>query len=94
MLLGYGDVLDGVLDREEIGKDLSAGKGRKGERTDELLRGAGHNDLHLVLLLHQQARKFRGFVGRDPATYAEEDFHRVLRESPRARAPQPQWRSR
>ena len=67
VLLRHGDMLDGALDGEQIGEDLAAGERREGERTDELLRRGGHHDLHLVALLHQQARQFRGLIGRDAA---------------------------
>ena len=75
VLLGHRDVLDGVLDGEEIGEDFAAGEGGEGQGLDELLRRAGHHHLHGVVLLHEQAGEFRGLVGRDAATYAEENSH-------------------
>ena len=38
----------------------------------------GHHDLHLMALLHQQARQFRGLIGRDAAADAEDDLHSGL----------------
>ena len=78
VLLRDGDVFDGALDGEQVGEDLAAGERGEGERADELLRGRGHHDLHLVALLHQQARQFRGFVSRDAAADAEDDVHTGL----------------
>ena len=38
-------------------------------------RRRGHDRLHLVALLHQQARQLGGFVGRDAAADAQDDLH-------------------
>ncbi len=75
VLLGHGDVLDGALDGEQIGEHLAAGERGEGQRPDELLRGRGHDGLHLVALLHQQARQLGGLIGRDAAADAQDDLH-------------------
>ena len=60
---------------------------------------SGHGRLHLVSLLHQQARQFRRFVGRNAAADAEKDLHGKKPASPaaatvRLRAPVPGARGR
>ena len=78
VLLRHGDVLDGAFDGEQVGEHLAAGERGERQRPDELLRRRGHHDLHLVPLLHQQARQFRGLVSCDSAADPEDDLHRVL----------------
>ena len=63
------------LRREQIGDHLLAGEGGEREGLNEFFGGAGHGHPHLVSLLHERAREFRGLVGGDAATHAEENFH-------------------
>ena len=54
-----------------------SGERGEGQRGDEFLGGAGHDDLHVELFLLQAADEFGGFVGRYAAGYAESEFHGV-----------------
>jgi hypothetical protein len=78
VLLRDGDVLDGRFDGEEIGENLAAGEGGKGQGADELFGGRGHHGLHMMILLHQKAGQFGGFIRRDAAADREKDLHRDL----------------
>ena len=76
VFLRHADVFDGAFDGEQVGQHLAAGERGEGQRPDELLRGRGHDRLHLVALLHQQARQFGGLISRDAAADAQDDLHR------------------
>ena len=81
-----GDVLDGGVDvglmlfagREHAGDDFFSGESGEGERADELLGGAGHDDLHADAAVLQQADDFRGLISCDSAGDAESDLHGIL----------------
>ena len=63
---------------EHAGDDFFSGEGSEGEGLNELLGGAGHDDLHADAAILQQADNFGGFVGCDSAGDAEGDFHGCL----------------
>ena len=80
--LSDGNVLNGRFDvglrfvrAEQVGNDFFAGERCEGERTNELLRGAGHHDLHAKAAILQQADDLRRLVGRDPTGDTQGDFH-------------------
>jgi hypothetical protein len=55
--------------------DFFSGKGSEGEGADELLSGAGHDDLHADAAILQQANDFGGLIGCDAAGDTEGDLH-------------------
>jgi hypothetical protein len=75
VLLGHGDVFDGALDGEQVGEHFAPGQRGKREGPDEFLRGRGHDDADLMVLLHEQTRQLRGFVGRYTSTDPQDDLH-------------------
>ena len=80
------DVLDGGIDvgrmllagSEHAGDDFFSGERGEGEGANELLGGAGHDDLHANAAVLQQADDFRRLVGCNPAGNAEGDLHGFL----------------
>ena len=77
VLYGGVDVGLGVSGFEHARDDFFAGKGGKGERAHEFLRGLGHDDLYADFAILQQTDDFRCFVGCDPAAYAKSYLHGV-----------------
>ncbi len=79
------NVLDGGIDvglvflagREHAGNDFFSGERGEGKRLDELLGGAGHDDLHADATVLQQTQNFSCFVRCDSAGDAEGDLHIV-----------------
>ena len=58
---------------EDIGGDGIFAQRLQGERSDEALRGAGHDDMDVVAAFDEQAREVGGFVSGDGAGDAEDD---------------------
>ena len=58
----------------QIGAHRAAGHGLEGQRGDELLGAAGHDDLHFGAVLHQPAHQVRTLVGGDAAGDAEQNL--------------------
>src|SRR4051794_14675645 len=69
-----------VVRAEHLGNDLLSGEGGEGERLDELLGGAGHDDLRLHATFLQQPEDLSCLVRRDTASNAECNLHSCLDE--------------
>ena len=63
---------------EHAGDNFFSGKGGEGKRLDELLGGAGHDDLHTDATILQQANDFGCLVSCDAASDAQSDLHGFL----------------
>ena len=58
---------------EQVRDHLAAGERGERERPDEALRRGGHDDLHLVAAVGEQADQLGGLVGGDAAGHAQHD---------------------
>ena len=84
--LRYGDVLDGRVNvglaAGRLGKhssdDFFSGQSSEGERSNKLLSGSGHDDLHANAAVLQQADNFGGFVCGNSAADSKGNFHRIV----------------
>jgi len=74
---GSGVSLVGILGSPEAGNDFVSGQGGEGERRDEVLRGPGHDHVHVECMLLQFAHQFRGFIRSDAASDADCDLHEL-----------------
>ena len=81
-----------IFRSEQVGDDFFSGESGEGERTNELLGGAGHDDLHADAAVLEQADDLRRLVGCNATGDAESDFHsrkssgNVLNSQPRYRS--------
>ena len=60
-----------LIQREQVGDDPVAGQGLERQRSHELLRGGGHQHVHVVTRFLQGGYQFADLVGRDAAGYAD-----------------------
>jgi len=83
--LGHCNVFDGginvgvtIFRGKHSGDNFFSGERGEGEGANKLLRGFGHDDLHADAAFLHEPDDFRRFVGGNPATNTESDFHSGL----------------
>src|ERR1700686_3829661 len=63
------------LRTEHIGDHFFSGERCKGQRTNELLRRTGHDDLHTSAAVLKEAHDFRCLISCHPTGHAQRNFH-------------------
>ena len=66
-------MVERVPGAKQLGVHRASGEGLQCDRSDEFLRGAGHDDVDLSPRLHEQAGEPRGLVAGDSARDPEKD---------------------